>query len=96
MRAKNCEKIQHLGHFSGYALGKKLGFCAFWSKNKNKSRRRRNIAELCRHLYKSTYRGSAKFCSILNKPRFILIFRLLMLCQELYSSAADPTQLAQR
>jgi len=30
MCAKNREKIQHLGHFSGLALGNKLRFCMIW------------------------------------------------------------------
>jgi len=31
---KKREKIQHVGHFFGHTLGKKLRFCAFWSKNR--------------------------------------------------------------
>ena len=67
MNAKNHEKIQALGNFSGLALGKKLLFCTVLSKNQNKSRFSWNATKLYRHLYKNTYRGCAKFCSILNK-----------------------------
>ena len=32
MSAKNCEKIQPLGHIFGLALPKKFRFCTVWSK----------------------------------------------------------------
>ena len=46
MYAKNREKIQPLGHFSGLALGKKLRFCTVRLTNQNKSRLSRNATKL--------------------------------------------------
>jgi len=76
MSAKNRKKIQPLGHISGLALRKKLQFCNVRLKNQNKSRLSLNATKLYRHLYKNTYRGCAKFRSILNKFRIFKFFRL--------------------
>jgi len=75
MHAKNREKIQPLGHFSDYHLGKNCDFVRFDRKIKNESRLSQNATKLYRQLYKNTYSGFAKFRRISNKDRFILIFR---------------------
>jgi len=95
MRAKNREKVQHLGHFSGLALRIFFWFCTVRSKNQNKLRLSRNTTKLYRHLYKNTSRVFAKIRSISNKSKFLLFFQAkhaksqLMLCQDPNLSAIE-------